>query len=583
MDENIEEKKVVMVTTINGVSIDKSKCRRISGDYYIIGDVKVKDSGDCYHINDKYYRNETGYITYDYEIEEYVVKNTSNLLNGIVDVVNGNLIYGYFTPNKFKNVYVNNNNGCIISLSSDVFKNTNRFRERLQDGVFYNINSIQATAFNKKHMPKSSYKRSLEYNCKNIIGNYTEDYNNNNLEINRNIERYGDVIKGLSFGLEFETTKGNIPDRLAKPLGLIPLRDGSITGIEYVTIPLSGKKGLQSVVESCKLLKDRTDYDDNCALHLHIGGIPRTMEFILALYKTLVHIQDDVYELFPLYKKYNFGVKQNDYTQQLPSHKLISQMDKVINNENIVDNFDVLFAYLSGGVDFKGNYNSLDNVKSHPSDPNGNRKWQVSTRYLWANMLPLIFDNKETVEFRIHTPTFEANKVINYIIMCGSIINFVKDNITTILSNDKRVFRNANLNVILEKSIYNNSNIERNDKASLHSCIYSYVRDRKDITYSQNCQGNIKGNETAIPSYSRIDWSAPIKKKKIIQTEEFSWNIMPRATIERRVPNEPFRARDVRVFLEGLENLPVKPIQAHNNDEEIANALIENLDVEDEF
>ena len=58
---------------------------------------------------------------------------------------------------------------------------------------------------------------------------------------------------------------------------------------------------------------------------------------------------------------------------------------------------------------------------------------------------------------------------------------------------------------------------------------------------------------------------------------------MPKATIERRVQNEPFRARDVRVFLEGLENPLVEPIQDHNNDEEIANALIENLEIEDEF
>ena len=195
------------------------------------------------------------------------------------------------------------------------------------------------------------------------------------------------------------------------------MRDGSISGVEYVTIPLSGKKGLQAIVNSCNLLKQRTSYDDSCALHLHIGGIPRTMEFILALYRTLIHIQDDVYSMFPLYKKYNFGVKQNDYTKQLPSDVLLNQMDKVIDKSNIVDNFDVLFKYLSQGVSFKGNHSSLDDVDGHPSDPRGNRKWQVGTRYLWCNVIPLIFDNKQTVEFRIHTPTFEVNKVLNYVVM----------------------------------------------------------------------------------------------------------------------------------------------------------------------
>tara|TARA_R110000851_G_scaffold56447_1_gene131926 strand:+ start:2852 stop:4573 length:1722 start_codon:yes stop_codon:yes gene_type:complete len=569
MEELIKKENIIMVVTINGDSVDKTKCRKILGDYYIIGDVKIKDSGDCYYINDKYYRIETNYITYDYEIKEYVVKNNCNLSKGVVEIIDGNLVYGYFTPIKFKNVYVNNDDNNIICLSEDIFKNTNIFRERLSDGIFYNINNIKAIQFNKIVKPRSSYKRSLEYNCKDIIGNYTDDYNNNNLEINSNIEKYGDVVKDLSFGLEFETTKGIIPDRLTKPLGLIPLRDGSITGIEYVTIPLSGKKGLQSVVDSCNLLKKRTDFDNNCALHLHIGGIPRTMEFILALYKTLVHIQDDVYNMFPLYKKYNFGVKQNDYTKQLPTHELISQMDKVINSENIVENFDVLFTYLSQGVEFKGNYKSLDDVDGHPSDPRGNRKWQVGTRYLWANMIPLIFDNKQTVEFRIHTPTFEANKVINYIMMCGSIINFVKYNSKRILSNSNEIFKSANLNIILERSIYSNDYINDNHKRNIYNCINGYVRNRKEVTYHQNCQGNVSGNETEISNYSSINWNKHIKKK----SNETSYSVF-RPQEARRIEAIVNNGIGFADFLENLHQ-PNNNVVLGNND----NVVIENDNV----
>lgn len=511
MEEQIKN-EIIEVTTINGVIKEKQDCRKIGGDYYIIGDPNVKDSGDCYFINDKYYRIETGYITYDYEKEEYVIKNHSNLANGVVEIIDNKLVYGYFTPVKFKNVYVYSGGDKIISLSADIFKFTNKFREQLRDGMFYDINDIQAINFNKKFKPKSEYKRSLPYNCKDVINKYTEDYNNNNIQLNSTIEKYGSVVRDLSFGLEFETTRGNIPDRLSKPLGLIPLRDGSISGIEYVTIPLSGKKGLQAIVNSCNLLKQRTSYDDSCALHLHIGGIPRTMEFILALYKTLIHIQDEVYSMFPLYKKYNFGVKQNDYTKQIPSDILLNQMDKVINKSNIVDNFDVLFKYLSQGVSFKGNHSLLDDVDGHPSDPRGNRKWQVQTRYLWCNMIPLIFDNKQTVEFRIHTPTFEVNKVLNYIVMCSNIINFVKDNTNSILSDYKHTLQGHNLKTIMEKSIYSSLNIPSDDKYRLYSSINSYIRNRIESTYSQNCQGNVKGDETAISKYSNVNWNKPIKK-----------------------------------------------------------------------
>lgn len=513
MEEQLKKEIIDEVTTINGVIKEKQDCRRIGGEYYIIGDVNIKDSGDCYYINDKYYRIETGYITYDYEKKRYVIKNHSNLINGVVEIVDNKLIYGYFTPSKFKNVYVYSGGDKIISLSADIFKSTNKFREQLRDGMFYDINDIQAVNFNKKVKPKSEYKRSLPYNCKDVIKNYINDYNNNDIQLNSTIEKYGSVVRDLSFGLEFETTKGLIPDRLSKPLGLIPLRDGSISGIEYVTIPLSGKKGLQAIINTCNLLKQRTSYDDSCALHLHIGGIPRTMEFILALYRTLMHIQDDIYSMFPLYKKYNFGVKQNDYTKQIPTDILLNQMDKVIDKSNIVDNFDVLFTYLSQGVSFKGNHSSLDDVDGHPSDHRGNRKWQVGTRYLWCNVIPLIFDNKQTVEFRIHTPTFEVNKVLNYITLCSGIINFVKDNTDDILSNYKNTLSTLSLDSIIQKSIYKANDINGDDRYRLYSSISRYIRNRIESTYSQNCQGNVKGNESAISSYSNINWNNPVKKK----------------------------------------------------------------------
>jgi len=553
--EKQEENNIVEVTTINGVTADKNNCRRIGGDYYIIGDINVKDSGDCYYINDKYYRIETGYITYDYELQVYVVKNSTNLINGVVEVTNNELIYGYFTPNKFNNVYVFYNGSKIISLSSDIFEATNKFREQLKDGIFYDIKDIPAINFNRKIVPKSDYKRSLPYNCKDVIKDFTRDYNNNNISINNTIERYGSAVRDLSFGLEFETTKGFIPDRLSKPLGLIPLRDGSITGIEYVTIPVSGKKGLQSIVNSCNLLKARTSYDDSCALHLHVGGIPRTMEFILALYKTLVHVQDDVYKMFPLYKKYNFGVKQNDYTKQLPTHTLINQMDAVINKDNIVENFDILFTYLSQGVNFKANYNTLDDVDGHPSDPRGNRKWQVGTRYLWANMIPLIFDNKQTVEFRIHTPTFEVNKVLNYVVMCSSIINFVKDNTNSILSNYRNTLQNKNLYSIIEKGIHSGNDINNDDRYRLYSAVSRYLRNRVDSTYSQNCRGIIKGDESDISGYSGIDWNKPVIKKvsttkdiaalssdgikEFLETEQGIYNRIERVIRARRFGADP--------------------------------------------
>jgi len=114
-------------------------------------------------------------------------------------------------------------------------------------------------------------------------------------KINYEVESVGNFIEPLTFGLEFETIAGFVPERVTKRLGLIPLRDGSISGLEYVTVPLSGKKGVQTVIDICEELEYRTIYDNSCSLHLHIGNIPRTPEFILAFLKTSSWLQDDIF------------------------------------------------------------------------------------------------------------------------------------------------------------------------------------------------------------------------------------------------------------------------------------------------
>ena len=76
------------------------------------------------------------------------------------------------------------------------------------------------------------------------------------------------------------------------------------------------------------------------------------------------------------------------------------------------------------GQDFKSIENSLDNIAGHPADPNGNQKWNIRPRYFLYNVIPLIFGNKQTIEFRIHTPTYDVNKILPFIFMNSLIVNF---------------------------------------------------------------------------------------------------------------------------------------------------------------
>jgi len=64
--------KEKIVTTINNEELPITKCRKFEGGYYKIGENNTENSGDCYLIDSKYYRMETGQIVFDHETKEYV-------------------------------------------------------------------------------------------------------------------------------------------------------------------------------------------------------------------------------------------------------------------------------------------------------------------------------------------------------------------------------------------------------------------------------------------------------------------------------------------------------------------------------
>lgn len=503
-----KDKKVL---TINNEEVSISQCRKFESGYYKIGDVNKENSGDCYLINDKYYRVETDQIVFDHEIKQYNIKNSS-MNNGIVGFdENKNPKYGYFTATPF-NVEVKDISGTIFAINEEILKTNLKYRERLSDGKYYHIDLLNAKDFNKIIIPRNDYKTSLPYDSRNVLEQYVKNYNNIKLDISKDINEIAKILKNYTFGLEFETTKGFIPNRLTDTNGLIPLRDGSISGIEYVTVPLSGAKGLQTIVNICDLLEKRTEYNDTCSLHVHIGNVPRTKEFILAFFLLTCSIQNEIFEMYPIYKKYNFGVKNKNYSKPFPIYELISEMDKVINSKNINENFNVLFKYLSMGHDFSAFGNNLDQVQYHPADANSTQKWNIRTRYYNHNLIPLIFGNKTTVEFRIHTPTFDFNKILSYLILNIGIIDFANIYTKNILQ-DPTFLREMNISRLMECLIFN-SNMSNKFQSSLFNNITTYFARRRNNIESQNKKGNIRGCESEIRSIILLN--TEVSKKDIL-------------------------------------------------------------------
>lgn len=486
-----------LVNTIDGTEALRSECRYIKGNFYKIGDATIQNSGQCYEVDGKFCRADTGYIVYDHGAERYV-KKVDSLIYGVIGIKDDleKFVFGFFSENISFNVLVIDSNSDVHNaIMPDIFENT-YYKEKLNNGNFYHLSSLNALEFIDKSISQS-LKRSLPYDCAGHMAESIRLHNENcDLTPSSTINDYGHYLDKLSFGLEFETVNGFIPKRITNSLGVLPLRDGSISGLEYVTIPLHGKKGLQTVVETCKELAKRTTHNEDCSLHIHFGGIPRTEEYLISLFKILCMVQDDMFSLFPLYKKENYGIKRKCYTKPLPVLDVYAAMDtKITSEKDIKNNFGEIYKYLSMGGDYN-NFSNLDEVTCHPADPEARSKWNIKTRYHWVNLIPIIFGNKKTVEFRIHTATHDHNKVINFMFVCAAILKYAEKYQTEILSNSS-IFRGLNLEKIITS--------QYNDTRKLKENLKNYFRNRSIVTQRQIKAGNVIGDESSI-RVNNMEW-----------------------------------------------------------------------------
>lgn len=509
----------VLVTTISGEKLPREACRLINKKFYKIGKKNLENSGDVYRITSrttkikKWYRSETGYLVYDHRQQTYMLRTDLQVIveNGIVGFDDDNRpIFGTFSqnPDAPSTIEVFFEGKIYICLNKEVLVNNSNFQEAISDGIYYERGHLPALLFTEPLGCSAEYKNSLNYDSKGKTQQFVDLFDINfKSPIYPQVSENYKLLHDLTFGVEFETTKGKLSETITNSLGLIPLRDGSISGLEYVTIPHSGERGMQALIETTLQLEKRTRYDKNCSLHIHVGNIPRTEEFFVALYKVLFRIQEEMYDLFPYHKFKNFGVKKKHYTKPLPINTFL-KLDSKIDSSNIRTNFEHVFKFLSMGQSYKNYDYKLDNIKTHPSDPQGTQKWNIRTRYYWVNLIPLLFGNRQTIEFRIHTPTHDTNKVINYLILCTSIIEFTKTNTDGILKNGATL-ANLTLSDLLLMTVGRKNN-------NIASEVTRYLDHRKDFITRCTGSGDLIADETKFiykPRY--MDWSKPTSKKEL--------------------------------------------------------------------
>ena len=209
-----------------------------------------------------------------------------------------------------------------------------------------------------------------------------------------------------TFGLEFETAGGYLPQHRLYELGLIPLRDGSITGIEFSTVVLQGNMGLNLLKQQIENLAEHTIFDKDCSLHVHFGNFTLDGQLLLI-----------VNNLFT----------NSDINRYVPALTFATHMYKTNTEKNYCEyntrfrSFDEMYYNLVGR-NFYGDY-----TQPHPRDVQGLRKWNVKSRYKAVNFInALCYQGPKTIEYRMMRPTYNFDKILGWLFIYAAFIKYAE-------------------------------------------------------------------------------------------------------------------------------------------------------------
>lgn len=366
--------KLKVVTTVNGVQEYRNNCKYIKGKYYI-------QNIDVFEIGDTWYRKESGLIDFDSETQKWVLKSSTHLIKGIIGFEKGKPVYGSFTANPYNNCTAVIADGKKVAINPEVLIK-NGFFENIATGEYYCENDVNKSSIVK--MKSIHNEGNFQHKGYNIEDNAKEfadkkklfaEYPHKKTKVGTSFAKY---LGDITYGLELETSAGNVPDYIQNRHGIVACRDGSIASAEWVTVPMSGVKGLENIKEMCEEITKRCDIDINCSFHVHIGNIPLDRAFLSTLYILGYKIQDDLFKMFPYFKIDPRGIKRKNYCQKLKKFNInpCKDFSKVGFKEYIDSVYYSIFMFLSDGVPPDNNNNKK--IQQHPIK----NKWDRHSRSL---------------------------------------------------------------------------------------------------------------------------------------------------------------------------------------------------------
>lgn len=429
--------KLVVVPTIMGNLEYKSNCVKLGNMYHTRGIHCRYDTN--YDQWCSLFLNSINSPVFDFNTKKIIpLKFLTKGIIGFDDA--GNEYYGYFSTDLKKN--------CTIRIGANILCMDysiiplEHYQLCVSTGVYFKKRNLD-----ENQLRLLSTKRLIidnSGNQYNILDNKIEfykrvnEYNSSNFKIEKDIKFNSKFIGNYTFGAEIETVNGCLPEYVKHKYGVMICRDGSLRNNEglyppeYVTIPLSGSKGLQALRNVSQEISKCGDVTNNCSLHLHFGNFEVSRIFLVSLYSLCYKIQDQLFEMFPHYKtdEIRLAGKEKNYCQKLKDI-IIPYNPHYDFNKFINSNYSKLYSFLAGGLQMDRSHNYK--TKTNPW-PRG--KWNIRSRYYWVNFTNFAFGKQDTIEFRLHTGTTNSEKILNWLYICVAILQYAKYNTKKCLSNE---------------------------------------------------------------------------------------------------------------------------------------------------
>lgn len=380
---------------------------------------------------------------------------TSKLMRGIVYVGKTYIEYGWFNSD---NTEINTSEGPAMNFDviKDyfVFDNSTFRYIYIKDGV-ENISKIDKKRFALPSNNMFPYSFRREYESL-YISNMFKGKQVVRDEISIPEAKY---LKH-TYGIEFETSKGYLLENTCFEDGLMPLRDGSISGAEYASVVLKGEEGMNLLRQQCKDLSEKCSFNKECSLHIHIGSFPVEKDVIFAIYKLFRNLQEYFMMFLPKYSMYTEKFKKSgkSYCAPIPNFLTFEDMYKTF----------VGAAYMG----------SL--TQNHPRDPERQSKWNIGARYFALNVINAIcYDKAKTVEFRFLRPTFNFYRIELWIFVFEALVQYAEK-----YKNDMRALKVDFYTVV--NNVY---------PENICKSIMDGLQLQKMLTAQQEMNGDMVGND----------------------------------------------------------------------------------------